>query len=38
MEVEREALTLKFLAELIKNIDVVADAEIEKIVRRMGIT
>ena len=37
MEVEREALTLKFLAELIKNIDVVADAELEKIVRCMGI-
>jgi len=31
MEVEREALTLKFLEELIKNIDVIADAELEKI-------
>jgi len=37
MEVEREALTLKFLAELIKNIDVVADAELEKIVRVLRI-
>lgn len=30
MEVEREALTMKFLEELVKNIDVVADAELEK--------
>ena len=32
MDVEREALTLKFIHELVKNIDVVADAELEKMV------
>lgn len=35
MEVEREALTLKFLDELVKNIDVVADSELEKTVESL---
>jgi len=33
MEIERETLPLKFLEELVKNIDIVAEAELDKLVR-----
>jgi len=33
MEIERETLPLKFLEELIKNIDIVAEADLDRIVR-----
>jgi hypothetical protein len=33
MSSERESLAIKFLDQLIKNVDIVADAEIDKIVK-----